>query len=273
MAFSRSQPKGGETIYGTVVWGTKNENLTVPNIRFFDRASGVESYIVPEGERGTAQVDGVIKHVTFKPAESFSDRDANKTRAQEDKVLRDWNMIVYVSSGQGPDAGVIFKMVNEGIPDDRTLGVLNQIKKHLDDGRKDDPVRISLYSKRDGDKLWPRSSIIYSTGVDEEGNLLFEDYKNAVFTDGFPPRREPMLKPGTDEVLKSGDKIVYDYDPAIAWANTTAGEIASHFNNPEKDAEAEQAASEDAPHDDDEAVDPSEGLEQEQEAASNKPRQ
>lgn len=257
MGFQTSAPQRNSVI-GQVVWNQKKiQNLTTPNIRFYNKDTKEESFLVPPGDRTQAQVVGKLAKVSFGQVESYTDREKNTG----EKNL--WRMYVTLDGGKNEPLSVlsldVFDASTKRVNSD-SLGLVNSLATLVEaqaNGEVDanHPVMIGFYrkaDKNDKSKTYPQSIVRLPSGQDAEGYFEFKDSNLFIKSPTLPPRGKPVLDASGNHVEVAGIKA-YDYSEAIAWLEDKAGFLTSYFEkNGDQDVTAPQ---DEAPAADEDGVD------------------
>ncbi|MDF8359458.1 hypothetical protein [Achromobacter anxifer] len=255
MGFSTSTGASRQSIIGQVVWGSKNPDLPLPNIRFYDKDAKQESYLVPIGTRAQAKVSGVITRFSIGQVPSYQDKEQN---TGETNLFR-----AYLTLDGGADEPLavlafdVFDRKAEKV-DSNSLQLINSVASHLEAVQRgelpaDAPVEIGFYRKpnpNNKDKPFPASIIRLPSEYDEAGTPVFGDAKNFVRSESLPPRGVPMKKPDGQPLLVNGQQV-YDHSEAIAWVEGKIGVLLEAYKKEdataaEKDAQTAAGAT-DAP--------------------------
>lgn len=245
MGFSTSTGASRPSIIGQVVWGSKNLELPLPNIRFYDKEKKEESYLVPIGQRAQAKVGGVITRFSIGQVPSYQDKE---DKNGETNMFR-----AYLTLDSGPDEPLavlafdVFDRKAEKV-DGNSLQLINSLASHLEAVQRgelpaDAPVEIGFYRKpnpNNKDKPFPASSIRLPSDYDEGGNPIFGDAKNFVRSESLPPRGVPMKKADGQPLMVNGHQA-YDYSEAISWVEGKIGALLEAYKK-EGATSAEQEA-------------------------------
>lgn len=246
MGFKSASSNGREANLGTLVFGTKNKDLPVPNVRFYDAAAGKESFLNPVGSHGGVKVDGVIKKISCSAVTSYTDRE-NKfiDPATNEIAKRQFRIFVTFDGGADEPLSVLgFDIYDASTQkvDRNGMDLLNNLATHLEAVQKGEldaatPVQLNVYKKDDG---YNASLLRLPSGFDDEGKPEFKDAKNFLKNAALPPRGEKLTKPDGTPILAAG-KEVYDEAKPIAWAQEKIGLLLEHYKTL-GETEGEEAA-------------------------------
>lgn len=224
MALTASTGNSRPTQWATLVFGTKNAELPVPNLAFYDSASKTSSYFTPEGNRyQNIDISGCLTSLKVIDVEGFNDRK-NKTGKKNAK-----RMVAIIDDPADPHSmGLLVDLVSDtGVPNRNALGLFGALVKHFSSVYQNGdapysksseiPIQIGLYRVEDSNKkgtFYSRASVRLPAGY-ENDRPVFRGGET-IHADEMAPKAEPKVVDG--EVLKdnNGNKI-YEYKPILAW--------------------------------------------------------
>jgi len=251
MGFSSSQG-GRHTVFGEIVWGSKNTQLPTPNIRLSDN-----TYVLPEGATGQVSANGKISKFSVRKRASYQEWE------QGAKTKSEWWATVTLDDGEIPHA-LSFRFADE--MKEQTFGnsmallaSLRSYARMIQRGEADPDahVQLGLYSKRDtkdSSKVYSNSIIRLPTGKDENGNYVFGDPKHFVKTE--PEDRCPapeIAKDANGNEMRFKGELVYDHKKAFEWLDGCITELEQTFQRKEVSSDQEATS-----QDGDDSVDLSE---------------
>ena len=252
MALTTSSGSSRPTQWATLVFGTKNPDLAVPNLQFYDPDTKTNSYFIAEGnKRQNIDISGRLTSLKVIDVEGYNDRK-NKTGEKNAK-----RMVAIIDDESDPHSmGLLVDLVSDtGVPNTNALSLFGALVKHFgttydmgdtEASSTEIPIQVGLYSAESKTKkgaFYPRAAVRLPASY--EGTTPVFRGGNTIHADEMAPQAPAKMVDG--EPLKDNNGIIIrDYKPVMAWleAQFASLEAARAARSTEQEGAAGESTSE-----------------------------